>query len=167
MDLDVLLPKLRRALTDDGVLLVWRNVFGDPDAPVTQFREHVEQIVRGRGAPSTPAVDPEDAVATAAALTSTDLFVAKEIVTYRWSIELDHEGIRRLFTTFSDWTAVEVNRAADAARGLGGTVVEHYVSWLIILKPTNHAACRHAGVLERTQAPVRLRQPESTTLGAG
>src|SRR5437868_5624289 len=37
MNLDVVLPKVHRALADDGLLLVWRNVFGDPAVAVTPF----------------------------------------------------------------------------------------------------------------------------------
>ena len=139
MDLTVLLPKLRRALTSEGTLVVWRNVFGDVDAPVTPFREAVAAIVRDRGAPSTSEADAEDAPATAAALTAAGLFTVESISTFRWSIELDEAQVRRLFTTFSNWSPDEVNRAAGAARELGGSVVEHYLSWLIVLKPSSIA----------------------------
>jgi hypothetical protein len=139
MDLGILLPKLRRALTPDGVLLVWRTVFGDPEAPVTPFRERVEEIVRERGAPAPSGVDPANADTTAAALTAADLFVVREITRLPWSIELDDDQVGRLFATFSDWSADEADRAADAVRELGGSVVEHYLSWLIVLTLADQA----------------------------
>lgn len=135
MDLGVILPKLRRALTDDGVLLVWRTVFGDPQAPVTPFRERVEQIVQERGAAFLK--QPQSAETTAAALTASGLFALDNISTFRWSIELDEEQVRRLFATFSDWSPDEVARIAEAAHELGGSIVEHYLSWLVVLKPAN------------------------------
>lgn len=136
MDLGIILPKLRKALAPDGHLLVWRTVFGDVDGPVTPFRERVAQIVRDRqGAPRRGA-DPEDAVATAASLTASGLFAVSAISTFRWSIDLDADRVRRLFASFSDWSRDEVERAAAAARELGGHVIEHYSSWLIVLRPT-------------------------------
>ncbi len=135
MDTDVLLPVLRRLLTPAGTLLVWRNVFGDPDFP-TPFRERVAQIVQDRDAPPRPGPDAEDSAATAAALARTGLFSVDDIFFCRWSLELDEQHARALFTTFSDWSPGEVERAALAVRELGGTVVEHYMSWLIVLHPT-------------------------------
>ena len=134
MDLDVVLPKLHRALTADGTFLVWRTVFGDPAVP-TPFRERVARIVRERGAPRRSGPDAEDPVATAAALTRTGLFSADGTAVLRWSVELDAQQVRGLFGTFSDWTGEEVDRAAAAVLDLGGRVVEHYRSWLIALRP--------------------------------
>lgn len=135
MDLGVVLPKLRRMLTPTGVLLVWRNVFGDPDFP-TPFREKIAQIVADRAAPPRPGPNAEDCTATAAALTRTGLFTVDDIFNYRWSVELDKRQVRALFTTFSDWSLDEVEGAAGAVGELGGTVLEHYASWLIVLRPT-------------------------------
>ena len=53
-DLDVVLPKLHRALVPAGRLAVWRTVFGDPTAPVTTFRERVAEITAAREAGSRP-----------------------------------------------------------------------------------------------------------------
>ena len=53
------------------------------------------------------------------------LFTAEDIATFRWQIELDEQQIRRLFGTFSEWSADEVEQAADAVIALGGRVVEH------------------------------------------
>lgn len=135
MDLDVVLPRVRRLLTPTGRLLVWRNVFGDPEQANTPFRDAVAEIVAARSRPPRPGPDPEDVTATSAALARTGLFVVQEQHTYRWSLELDEPSVRRLFTTFSDWTPGEVDRAARAVHDLGGRVTEHYHSWLIILAP--------------------------------
>lgn len=136
MDLSIVVPKLHRALRPDGMLLVWRTVFGDPDVPLTPFRQRVMQIVAQRGPLASPGTGPEDAEATAGQLTASGLFAVDRSSTFRWSIDLDEEGVRRLFATFSDWSPDEVNRAAAAVRDLGGTVVEHYLSWLLVLKPS-------------------------------
>ncbi len=44
---------------------------------------------------------------------------------FPWTIELRAGQIRHLFTTFSDWSAAEVDEAARAVEDLGGRVVEH------------------------------------------
>jgi len=131
MDLEVLLPRLHRALVPGGRLLVWRNVFGDPHATVTPFRRRVHEIV-GRRAASPRVGNPEDADATAARLSGPGLFTVEETSRFRWSIELDEKAVRALFRTFSDWSQAEAEEAAAAVRALGGSVVEHYRSWLIV-----------------------------------
>lgn len=131
MDLGVLLPRLHRALVTDGRLLVWRNVFGDPEAPVTAFRRRVHEIVARRDAPPR-AGSPEDVDATAARLSAAGLFTVEELSRFRWSIELDDDAVGALFRTFSDWSEAEAQEAAAAVRELGGSVVEHYGSWLIV-----------------------------------
>lgn len=133
MDLAVVLPTVRRALAPDGRLLVWRNVFGDPDAPVTPFRQAVGMIVARRSAVRPGSA--EDAARTAEAIARDGLFSIEEVSAFRWSIELDADRVRDLFSTFSDWSADEVDEAAAAARALGGSVVEHYSSWLIEAAP--------------------------------
>ncbi|MGC5223615.1 class I SAM-dependent methyltransferase [Micromonospora sp. DT81.3] len=134
MDLDVLLPKVHRLLGPGGVFLVWRNVFGDPDVS-TPFRDRVAAIVADRDDPPRRWPDPEEVAATSAALTANGLFSVDETTTFRWSIELDERQVRDLFTTFSDWSADEVDRAGAAVRELGRRVLEHYQSWLIVLRP--------------------------------
>lgn len=134
MDLDLVMPILRRLLTPGGTLLVWRNVFGDP-ARSTPFRDHVAAIVRERKVPQRPGPDAEDPDVATDALTRSGMFFAQEVHHYRWSVELDEKQVHRLFITFSDWSAAEVEGAAAAVRSLGGRVLEHYGSWLIVLKP--------------------------------
>ena len=135
MDLDVVLPKIRRLLTSEGKLMVWRNVFGDPDGDPTPFRNAVARIVADRVTPPRPGPDAEDLAATRDQLTLSGMFSVQEHATYRWSIELNEQQVRRLFATFSDWTPDEVDRAARAVRDLGGRITERYHSWLIVLDP--------------------------------
>ncbi len=134
MDLDTLLPRLHRALVPEGRFLVWRHVFGDPTAEPTAFRDRIAQVVARRGRPRR-AGSAEDAGATAARLTASGLFAVEDVGEYRWSVELDAEQVHRLFSTFSDWTRDEVDEVAAAVVDLGGRVVEHYLSWLIVCAP--------------------------------
>lgn len=132
LDLDLALPKVHRALARDGRFLLWRNVFGDPDVR-TPFRERVERIVQDRGAPPHPGPDPEDVSALTAELTRSGLFTVDVVRTFRWDVELNDRQVFGLFSTFSDWTSEEADHAAAAVRELGGTVVEHYRTWLVAL----------------------------------
>ena len=135
MDLDVVLPKVHRALTRRGRFLVWRNVFGVPDVR-TPFRERVARIVQDRGAPPSPGIDAENVAELSAELTRAALFSVDVVRTFRWSIELNDRQVFQLFSTFSDWSVEEAERAAAAVRELGGSVVEHYMTWLIALTAT-------------------------------
>jgi SAM-dependent methyltransferase len=133
MDADVVLRAVHEALTPQGRLLVWRNVFGDQDAEVTPFRRAIERIVERRGT-----VGPgrsEDAAPTAAKIAGSLLFTVEQIHRYRWSIELSADQVHALFATFSNWSESEAADAASAADMLGGTVTEHYSSWLINARP--------------------------------
>ncbi|WP_420111583.1 class I SAM-dependent methyltransferase [Pseudactinotalea sp.] len=134
MDLDVLLPRLHRALAPGGLLLVFRNVYGDETAEVTSFRARVAEIVARRHAPSRRGL--EVGASTEDALTRGGLFETISHDDFSWEIDLDEHQIRLLFGTFSDWSAAEVEEAALAVRDLGGSVTEHYRSWLIALRRT-------------------------------
>jgi SAM-dependent methyltransferase len=134
MDLDVLLPRIHRAMTPSATLLVWRTVFGDP-AVTTPFRELVARIVNDRTSPPRPGPDPEDHAVLTARLIATGHFSVELSRTFRWCIELSDDQVLRLFTTFSDWTAAEAERAGAGRRELGGRVVEHYSTFLIALRP--------------------------------
>lgn len=133
MDLEVVLPAVHRLLVEDGVLLVWRNVFGDPTV-TTPFRDRVAAIVRARGPAARPGPDAEDVNATAAELTTGGLFSVEDIATFRWSTELDERQVGLLFRTFSDWSPDEVDQVIEAVGDLGGHIIEHYTSWLIVLR---------------------------------
>ena|GEM_PF-2930831 len=48
----------------------------------------------------------------------------------------DAAAVGRLFGTFSDWS----ERSVAAATDLGGSVTEHYSSWLLVLAPSPRVA---------------------------
>lgn len=133
MDLDVVLPMVRAAIRPDGRLLVWRNVFGDPAAPVTPFRRRIAEIVGRRADASRESI--EDVETTRTALTRSGLFRVDAVRRFRWSIRLETDRVERLFSTFSDWAPSEVDEAVSAVRELGDEVLEHYSSWLIEASP--------------------------------
>lgn len=134
-DLGVVLPRVHRALTTDGHLAVWRNGYGDPEAPVTPFREHVAGIVARREAPARrPGPGELEDAAWADLLTGGGLFQVVHRDRFRWTVDLGADQVRDLFTTFSDWTTAEADEAARAAADLGGTVREHYVTPLVVLR---------------------------------
>lgn len=135
MDLGVVVPKVHAALRDDGRFLVWRHVFGDPEGRPTPFRDRIAEIVRRRHAAHGARNDAEDLDATADRLTASGLFDVEDTATFPWSIAMDADQVGRLFRTFSDWSDREVGQAVDAVDELGGTVVEHYTSWLLVLAP--------------------------------
>lgn len=139
-DLDVVLPRIHRALITDGHFAVWRHVFGDPSAAATPFRQRIAEIVARRGddPPSRRPAD-FDTDAWVRRLTGSGHFVAAHVERISWTIELSADQIHDLFTTFSDWTAAEVDEAAGAAHALGGYVLEHYLTPLIILNRTGTA----------------------------
>lgn len=135
-DLEVVLPKLNAALRPGGHFAVWRNAYGDPRAPVTLFRERVGEVVARRGGEIRRAPDELETAAWARELSAGGLFDVVHVEEFRWSIELDANGLRELFTTFSNWTTAEAVEIGQAATDLGGLVVEHYVSPLIVLAAT-------------------------------
>ncbi|GHF34016.1 hypothetical protein FHX82_005359 [Amycolatopsis bartoniae] len=75
-----------------------------------------------------------DTAGWARRLTAGGEFTVVHVDEFRWSIDLGADGIHDLFSTFSDWSAPEVGAAAEAVRQLGGTVTEHYVTPLIVLR---------------------------------
>jgi len=131
VDLAVGVPKLHAVLRPEGRLAVWRNIFGDQSVE-TPFRARVAEIVADRerrnpGPPRPPAQPSMDELAAGG------WFEPVRSERWRWSIELDGEQIRRLFLTFSDWTAAEAEAAGAAVDELGGRVTEHYQSMLHLL----------------------------------
>jgi SAM-dependent methyltransferase len=130
LDLDIVVPKLHHALAPGGRLVVWRNVFGDPDVH-TRFRERVADIVARRGWPQRPTgLEKAEWIRR---LMATYHFAESHTDVFRWSVDLDADQIRGLFTTFSDWSAEEAEAAAQAVDDLGGRVTEHYLTPLIVL----------------------------------
>lgn len=133
-DLQVVLPKLHAALVPGGHFAVWRTAFGDPSVPRTPFRERIEQIASRRRDPPRPGPGELDTEAWMARLTGSGHFRAAHVEQFAWAVRLRTEQIRELFTTFSDWSAEEVQEAAAAAEELGGWVLEHYITPLIVLE---------------------------------
>jgi SAM-dependent methyltransferase len=134
-DLGVVLPKLHRALVPGGHFAVWRTAFGDPSVAVSPFRERVAAITgRRAGEPPRPGPGELDTEAWAGRLTESGHFTPTLVEHFHWDIELRTDQVRDLFTTFSNWNAAEVDEAARAVDDLGGRVVEHYVTPLIVLE---------------------------------
>ena len=121
VDLSRGLPVLHEALRGEGVLAVWRTIFGDPRIH-TPFRDRVADIVSQRpGPPMTRTVEELlDPRPTMAELSASSMFAPRGSWQWAWEIELSTAGVRGLFSTFSDWTAAEVDAAADAVESLGG-----------------------------------------------
>ena len=133
-DLDAVLPALHRALVPGGCFAVWRTAFGDPSAAVTPFRERVARITARRGGEPRPGPGELETGAWVERLTRSGHFTATRVEHFRWSVELGTGQVRDLFTTFSDWSTAEVEEAARAVDELGGQVLEHYVTPLIVLE---------------------------------
>lgn len=135
LDLDVVLPKVHRALTPGGHFAVWRTAFGDP-AVTTPFRERMASITdrRARPAAERPDTHGHDVDYWVGRITEGGLFTLICTDQFRWSIELDSAQIHDLFSTFSDWSTDEVDEAAEIVRDLGGVVTEHYVTPLLVVR---------------------------------
>lgn len=136
LDLGVVMPKLHRAIVRNGHFAVWRTAFGDPRT-TTPFRDRVDAIVAQRAdEPVRPGPGELDTEDWARRLSSSGEFSVVHVDEFRWNIDLDADQVHDLFRTFSNWTAREAAAAAEAARDLGGTVTEHYVTPLILLQRT-------------------------------
>ena len=78
-----------------------------------------------------------------AKLSASGMFAPRGSWQWAWEIELSTaRGVRGLFSTFSDWTAAEVDAAADAVESIGGSVTEHYVTVLHVLARTDGVQSR-------------------------
>ena len=132
VDLTVALPKLAAALRDEGLLAVWRTVFGDPRVE-TEFRRRMHAIVaaRAEGIRVEDVLDPRPTVAE---LEAGGHFGHLGSWQWPWHVDLDPGRIRRLFETFSDWRPDELDAVELAAAESGPTVREHYVTILHILR---------------------------------
>jgi len=138
VDLSMGLPKLHATLRPDGLLAVWRNVFGD-DSIETPFRRRVDQIVAQRTSAAAPRPPGRPSLDE---LTEGGWFDPVDSQRWRWSSDLTTDQVRRLFQTFSDWTSAEVDAAAEAVDDLGGRVTEHYQTLLHVLRRTSTPAGR-------------------------
>ena len=131
LDLNVVLPRLHRAVRPGGHFAVWRNAYGDPEV-ATPFRERVSEIVARRAGPARQGPGELDTREWVARLSAGGFFEGMHTEHFRWSIELDARQIEELFSTFSDWSEQEAAAAGEAARVLGGHVTEHYVTPLMV-----------------------------------
>jgi SAM-dependent methyltransferase len=133
VDLATALPKLHAALRPAGWLAVWRHRFGDETID-TAFRRRVEQIVGARMRRQGATEPRTDDRPTVEELSAGGWFEPVRSETWRWSVDLDADRVRRLFRTFSDWDDSEVMAAGRAVDDLGGVVTEHYQSVLHLLR---------------------------------
>lgn len=133
-DLDVVLPALHGWLRPDGALVVFRHAFGDPTVAPTPFRARVAAITGRRSGPPRPGPGELDTQEWATRLGGDGRFAPSHVEEFRWRAELSADGVRDLFSTFSDWSPDEVAEAGRAVEDLGGRVVEHYVVPLIVLR---------------------------------
>lgn len=133
-DLDVVLPALHRWLVPDGHLVVLRQAFGDPTAPVSPFRARVAEITSRRTVPDRSGPGELDTSQWVHRLSSQGFFTPLHVEEFRWSIELRTDQVHDLFTSFSNWSAAEAGEAARAVEELGGQVLENYVTPVIVLQ---------------------------------
>ena len=130
VDLEVGLPKIHSTLRPDGLLAVFRTIFGD-DSVDTEFRDRVKRIVSARA----QAVEPTSREwrPTIDELSAEGLFQPVRSEHWSWSVELTSRQVTALFRTFSNWTDEEVEAVRRAADACGGVVTEHYQSVLHLL----------------------------------
>jgi SAM-dependent methyltransferase len=132
VDLDIGLPALHATLRPGGWLGVWRWVFGD-DRVLTPFRDRVRGIVEareGQGAYVNRGNEPP----TMNDLAAGGWFEPVDTQEWRVSLDLTTDQVARLFRTFSNWNATEVDAAASAVDDLGGVVTERYRTVLHLLR---------------------------------
>lgn len=135
LDLDVVLPKLHRALRPDGHLAVWRNTFGDPLAPRTPFRNRIDELVARRtNVPQRPDSGGFNTNYWRARLAEGGWFEDIHTAEFRWTIDLGADQVYDLFSTFSDWTSDEAEEAAHIVDQLGGRTTEHYMTPLVVMR---------------------------------
>ncbi|WP_328292004.1 methyltransferase domain-containing protein [Kineococcus sp. NBC_00420] len=133
-DLDVVLPALHRWLVPNGSFVVVRNAFGDPTAALTPFRARIAEVTSRRSTPTPSGPGELDTADWVTRLTSGGLFAPRHVEEFRWSIDLTTTQVHDLFSTFSNWNEAEVDEAAGAVEELGGSVLEDYVTPLIVLR---------------------------------
>jgi len=132
VDLAVGLPRLHGSLVPGGLLVAFRNSYGDPEVD-TPFRNRVAAIV-ARRAPREPRPDELDVDGWMDSLTGSGWFEPVERRVFRWKVDLTSADVAALFGTFSNWSAAEVEQARAAVDELGGVVTEHYRSLLCVCR---------------------------------
>lgn len=138
LDTDRLLPRIARALKPGSWLVVWWNIFGDPDV-MTPFRQRVDEAFRTH-LPSEwrdPREIPrplriEDRLRE---LTEGGFFGDTRYEIIRWTHRTDAAGVRALFSTFpgianQDETtrATMLDALATAVEDEGGVIDDPFVT---------------------------------------
>jgi len=141
-------PALRRIaalLRPRGALAIWWNVFGDDsrpdafhDATAHLFADQRASISRGLVGRPPHALDAEMRLAEFAEAG----FVADEPVFERWTLSLDTQGVRNLYDTYSNVTALppaERERLLDdlqdiATREFGGHVTRNMTTVVYVAR---------------------------------
>ena len=102
--------KSAQALRDSGWLAIWSTVYGDPGRP-DPFHEAIQPLLRSYAPElSQPEVPrPEDVPRLEEANDCSNFAEAEEHV-FRWEATHDPDQIRALFSTFSPWIALPVER---------------------------------------------------------
>jgi SAM-dependent methyltransferase len=103
-------PKAAQALRDRGWLAVWSNVYGDPERP-DPFHEAIQPLLRAHAPELTPPDVPHaGGVSRPDAEKGHPDFGEAEEHVFRWEATHDPDQIRALFSTFSSWIALPVER---------------------------------------------------------
>jgi SAM-dependent methyltransferase len=102
--------KAAQALRDFGWLAVWSNVYGDPARP-DPFHEAIQPLLRSYAPElSRPEVPrPEEVPQPEEESDCSDFDEAEEHV-FRWEATHSPDQIRALFSTFSPWIALPIER---------------------------------------------------------
>jgi SAM-dependent methyltransferase len=136
----IALPRLARALRDDGWLAVWWTAFGDRTRP-TPFRSALDTLY-DRNFPHEPRDPPHGPLNIESwrdELSQGGWFTRPEVEQLRWEHPLTPEGARRLFGSFPNVNELEPARReehldaiAALVREAGGVVLDPYVTVLYL-----------------------------------
>jgi hypothetical protein len=124
--------KAAQALRDFGWLAVWSNVYGDPERP-DPFHEAIQPLLRSYAPELSRSEAPRPEEVPEEGNDCSDFDEAKEHV-FRWEATHNPDQIRALFSTFSPWIALPVERReplldalhALATNEFAGRVVRPY-----------------------------------------
>lgn len=132
LDLDVVLPRLRDCLRRRGWFVPFWNVFFDPEAEPTAFRNALNSILGGH-----PSIEgtPLDRTQWTARLGARNLFTVEDVYRWRWTHQMTAATFRDLASTFNGWSGEQIAAAAAQVERLGGSVVEHYTTVAYACRP--------------------------------
>lgn len=135
-DLDVVLPALHRWLRPEGHLVVFGTSSATRRSPAPRSAPVSPRSPRAARRHPPPDPGELDTAQWVTRLSADGSFTPRHVEEFRWSVELTTAQVHDLFSTFSNWSAAEVEEAARAVDELGGTVLEDYVTPLIVLHPS-------------------------------